>query len=102
IPSMESKGYKKSYAAAVVASSGILGLIIPPSLTMVVYGVTAGVSIGDLFLAGIIPGIILAFALMFLNYFIAKKNNYPKEKPIVGKEAFRIVKESLLALLMPV
>src|SRR5699024_4653498 len=50
IPSMEKKGYKKSYSAAVVASSGILGLIIPPSLTLVIYGVTASVSIGDLFL----------------------------------------------------
>lgn len=102
IPSMKEKGYEGSYASAVVASSGVLGLIIPPSLTMVIYGVTAGVSIGDLFLAGIIPGILITISLIILNYFMAKKYNYPKEQPINGKEALRVVKRSLLALLMPI
>lgn len=103
IPSMEEHGYDKSYSSAVVASSGILGNIIPPSLTMVVYGVTASVSIGSLFLAGIIPGLIITFALMILNYFICKKNNIPKSTTrYTFKEKIKIISESLIALLMPI
>ncbi len=79
IPTMEKRGYDKAYSAAVVAVSGVLGLIIPPSLTMVVYGVTASVSIGDLFLCGFVPGIIITFALMGLNYFIARKKGLQGE-----------------------
>lgn len=103
IPSMEKVGYKKDYSAAVVAASGCLGLIIPPSLTMVVYGVTAGVSIGDLFISGIIPGIMIALAIMFLNYAIAKKENIPiNENEYTKEEKTTIVKDSLIALMMPV
>lgn len=103
IPSMEKVGYKKDYSAAVVAASGCLGLIIPPSLTMVIYGVTAGVSIGDLFLSGIIPGIMIAFALMILNYIIAKRENIPiNETKYSREEKTEIIKDSLIALMMPV
>lgn len=101
IPSMEKVGYKKDYSAAVVAASGCLGLIIPPSLTMVIYGVTAGVSIGDLFLSGIIPGIMIAFALMILNYIIAKRENIPiNETKYSREEKTEIIKDSLIALMM--
>lgn len=104
IPSMEKRGYPKAYSAAVVAVSGILGLIIPPSLTMVVYGVTASVSIGDLFLCGFVPGIIITLALMGLNYLIARKQGFGLEERVITekKDAFKIIKDSLVALLMPV
>lgn len=102
IPSMEKHGYKKSYSAAVVAASGCLGLIIPPSLTMVVYGVTAGVSIGKLFVNGFVPGLIVCTALMLLNYGIAKKHQIPvRAYQYSRKESLAIIRDSLLALLMP-
>ena len=106
IPSMIKRGYRPQDAAATVAASGALGLIIPPSLTMVIYGVISGVSIGQLFINGILPGIMLTFALMSLNYFLAKrkqrKNNSPQEVELDKSNAKEIVRSSLLALLMPV
>ncbi|WP_174734379.1 TRAP transporter large permease [Mesobacillus harenae] len=102
IPSMTEKGYNKGFSAAVVASSGVLGLIIPPSLTMVLYGVTAGVSIGDLFMAGIVPGLLLALGIMTITYLRARKDNLPKEEPIPWSEKKKVIASSLIALLMPV
>lgn len=101
IPSMIKKGYSKSYSAAVIAASGALGLIIPPSLTMVVFGVIAGVSIGNLFLCGVLPGLIISLAIMGLNYYIAKKRGFQCEALLSGPEKKIIIKDSLLALLMP-
>lgn len=102
IPNMEKRGYDKAYSAAVVASSGVLGLIIPPSITMVLYGVTAGVSIGALFLAGIVPGLILAFTLMVMNYFIARKHNIQREQRAAKERRLHIIMNSLWALFLPV
>lgn len=103
IPSMEKRGYGKAFPAANVAASGVLGLIIPPSLTMVVYGVTAGVSIGSMFLNGFIPGLMITFALMGVNYLRAIKKQIPRDTVQYSKkEKTRIIKESLLALLMPI
>lgn len=102
IPSMAEHGYKKPYSAAVVAASGCLGLIIPPSLTMVVYGVTAGVSIGRLFANGFIPGILIALALMLMNYVVARRQNIPTRETAYSREEIgKIIKDSLVALLMP-
>lgn len=103
IPEMEKRGYDKSYSAAVVAASGALGLIIPPSLTMVIFGVMAGVSIGKLFLCGVFPGILISIGLMGLNYIIAiKAGSDKRERIISGKKAFLIFRDSLLAIIMPV
>lgn len=101
IPSMIKRGYPPPVAGAVVASSGALGLIIPPSLTMVVYGTIAGVSIGNLFIAGIIPGLAIALALGLVNYFVARKNKLESEQRLAGPEVIKIIGESVLALLMP-
>lgn len=101
IPSMKKRGYSGAFSAAVVAASGALGLIIPPSLTMVVYGVLSGASIGSLFLCGIVPGILISLALIFTNYFIAKRSGYGAEPPVPRDQIGHIVRESILALLMP-
>lgn len=102
IPSMIKRGYPSSYAGAVVASSGALGLIIPPSLTMVVYGTIADVSIGSLFIAGILPGLAIALALGLVNYGMARKHNLAAEPPENQEAKAKIVSESVLALVMPV
>ncbi|QEY60187.1 TRAP transporter large permease [Pseudomonas sp. C27(2019)] len=74
IPSMKKLGYSAAGSGAVVAASGALGLIIPPSITMVVYGVISGVSIGGLFINGIIPGILLTLAICLLNWWRGRKS----------------------------
>ena len=78
IPAMEKAGYKSSFSAAITAASSTMGNIIPPSLYMIVYGALAGVSIESLFLAGIIPGILIGVTQMLYSYFYARKNDIPK------------------------
>ena len=75
-PEMEKRGYDRSFSAAIVAAAGETGIIIPPSVPLVVYGVIAGVSIGDLFLGGVTPGFLLGVSLCFLIYSISKKKGY--------------------------
>ena len=101
IPPMVKRGYSPSYSAAVIAASGALGLIIPPSLTMVIFGVMAGASIGKLFLCGVVPGILIGFAVILLNYVIARRRGFVRENAISAREAWTVVKDSLIALLMP-
>lgn len=79
IPAMIARGYDKYFAAAVVACAGAIGVIIPPSNPFVVYGVAGQVSIGDLFIAGIIPGAIMGSALMLVTYFISIKRGWRGE-----------------------
>ena len=102
IPSMVRRGYPAPQAGAVVASSGALGLIIPPSLTMVVYGTIADVSIGSLFIAGILPGVAIAVALGLVNYYWARKHKVEQEPEPETKGALKTVAESTLALIMPI
>ncbi|WP_445683002.1 TRAP transporter large permease [Solibacillus sp. FSL K6-4121] len=76
IPAMVKKGYDIKFSTAVVASAGSIGVIIPPSIPMVMYGVSGSVSIGDMFMAGIIPGILVGLGLMAYAYYYAKKAGY--------------------------
>jgi tripartite ATP-independent transporter DctM subunit len=102
IPLMESKGYDKGFAAATVASAGTIAVVIPPSIPMIVYGVTAGVSIGDLFTAGIVPGILIGLSIMMLNYWLTKKNGYSEEAGKFEFSSFRkTFFEGILALILP-
>lgn len=82
IPSMVNAGYDRPFASAVVATASPIGVIIPPSISFVVYGVLAGVSITDLYKAGIPAGIIVGLCLMVVAYFISKKRGYKKIKVI--------------------
>ena len=103
IPAMEREGYDRAFAAAVTASSSIIGPIIPPSITMVLFGVTAGVSIGGLFLAGVVPGVLIGVGLMVMSYIMARRRNYPvREVPVTRALALKTTRDAMIALLMPV
>ncbi|MDR1732065.1 MAG: TRAP transporter large permease [Synergistaceae bacterium] len=99
IPAMESKGYGKDFATSVMATAGSIGIIIPPSIPMVVLGVTAGISIGGLFLGGVIPGILVGLALMTTSWLFASARKLPSEKRATWSERWACFKESILALM---
>ena len=101
IPTMVEKGYDKAWTADLLASTGTLGVIIPPSIPMVVYGMMTEVSVGALFIGGIVPGLVLALATSILVFFMAKKRHYPVKK-FSWKEVGQATKEALLSLLTPV
>ena len=102
IPAMVAKGYRVEYAAANQAVAGALGIIIPPSIALILYGVAAEVSIGDLFVAGIIPGLVITFSLLVSAFIIAKRRGYVGEEKQSFPDVMKAFKEALLALLMPV
>lgn len=102
IPSMIKRGYHKNFAGAVTSISGELGIIIPPSVPMILYGVSTNTSIGDLFMAGITPGIVIGLSLIILVYVISKKRGYAKEEKATRAETWAAFKEAFLALLMPI
>jgi C4-dicarboxylate transporter DctM subunit len=103
IPAMTRKGYDRGYASAVTASSGGLGIVIPPSIPMVIYGVTASVSITQLFIAGVFPGLLIASGIIILNYVISKKKGYkPNEDEWSLKKTLVTIKDGFWALMAPV
>lgn len=91
IPMMKDTGYDDDYSVAVTVTSSCQGVIIPPSHNMIIYSLVAGgVSVGKLFMGGIIPGILLGLALMIISYVLAVKRNYPKGEAIGFKEGIKI------------
>lgn len=104
IPSMKAKQYDEGFAAALTAASGSIGVIIPPSIPFVMYGVIGGVSIGSMFLAGIIPGIIIGLGLMVVSFLIAKKKDYKPDTSIdySFKAVLKAIYDAKWALLIPV
>lgn len=102
IPSMKKRGYHPSFAAALVTAAGGMGVLIPPCLTMVVFGSLTNTSIGALFLAGFVPGIGMGLILMLLTYIIARKKNFPREKRATIREFLITLKRSFLSLFMGV
>ncbi len=104
VPEMEKKGYSKSFATALTASTSLITPIIPPGIALIMYGYVGKVSIGGLFLAGILPGIILCISFMIYVHFYAKKykletDNKEKKKK---KKFFFALKDAILALLLPI
>jgi C4-dicarboxylate transporter DctM subunit len=83
LPAMVAQGYPRRFGAGIVTTSGALGILIPPSIAMVLYAVSTGSSIGKLFIAGIVPGLALAFLLGLTTWYIARKNGYPRV-PVEG------------------
>jgi C4-dicarboxylate transporter DctM subunit len=101
IPAMIKRGYHRNFAGAVQAVSGELGVIIPPSIPMILYGVSTETSIGDMFIAGVIPGILIGLSLLITAYIIAKRRGYSGESGITKADRLKALKESFWALLMP-
>ncbi len=102
ITEMEKRGYPRSFAAAVVASGGTVGIVIPPSITMVVYGSIANTSIADLFMAGFMPGIIMGVTMCVVSWVISKKNGYRGEGVFSLAKIARSFVDCFWALMMPV
>ncbi len=103
IPEMKEKNYGGPFAAALTAAAGSIGVIIPPSIPFVIFAVISGTSVLELFVAGIVPGIMLGIALMTLSYFVAKKRNYPKADRNFGlKDVATSFVRAFWALLVPV
>lgn len=101
LPVMESQGYEKKKSVSLIAAAGCIGPIIPPSIPMIVLGVTASVSIVKLFLGGIVPGILIGLALMTVWYFHAKKHGYKTDRRATAKELLHSTKEAVWALVLP-
>ena len=102
IPNMKKQGYDTETAVAVTAASSTIGVIIPPSIPMIIFAGLTNVSVGALFLAGIIPGILVGLSMMVFVYFLARKKGYPKAKRATFKTFFKLLSESLPALFTPV
>ncbi|AWX58829.1 MULTISPECIES: TRAP transporter large permease [Brevibacillus] len=102
IPHMVKKGYNIRFSAALHATGGTIGVMIPPSVPMVLYGVAASASISDLFIAGIGPGILVAISLILYSYWISKKNGWGGGEKHTPKEIWEAFKDAILAILMPI
>jgi len=97
---IQEAGYPKGYAIGTIATSGSLGILIPPSIVFIVYGVTADLSIGKLFMAGVIPGLLIGFMLMALTYIGAVRLGFKKGTPATFKERLIKFKEAFWALML--
>lgn len=103
VPAMVQSGYDDDFAGSCVASSAILGVIIPPSIDFVIYSVLAGVSVRRMFVGGIVPGIFLGLCFMVVVFLTAKKKNYPKYREhFAPKEAGKALLKGIPALMVPV
>lgn len=101
IPAMKKRGYPGPFAAAVTSSSASLAIIIPPSIPMILYAVMAGTSVVQMFVAGIVPGLIAGFSMMALCYYYARKHNWPVEEVFQLKKLWASFKDAFWALTLP-
>lgn len=102
IPEMLKHKYDKDFAGATVASSAELGVIIPPSIGLIQYGVATGTSISDLFMAGFLPGIFICLVLCVVAHFLCKKQGFEPSEKATRQEKIQAFKDVILAILMPV
>ena len=102
IPAMVNKGYDKSFATAIQAAGGTIGIMIPPSVPLVLYGVAAGVSVSELFIAGIVPGLFVMVSLILLVYLISLKEGYGGGEKFGFLDFIKAFFDAFLALMMPV
>ena len=102
LPAMVKQGFPPRFGAGIVTTSGALGILIPPSIAMVMYSVSTNTSVGSLFIAGIIPGLMLAMLLGITTWWIARKNNYPRLPKATWGERFQAFRESFWGLALVV
>lgn len=100
LPAMVKQGYPKHFGVGVIGTSGGLGILIPPSIVMVIYAVSTNSSIGKLFVAGIVPGLLLAAILLGVTWAVAKKNNYPRMKRASWSQRLNALRESFWGLFL--
>jgi C4-dicarboxylate transporter, DctM subunit len=100
LPAMVKQGYPKKFGAGVITTSGALGILIPPSIVMVMYSVTTNTSVGKLFTAGVVPGIMLATMLGLTTWFLARKHNYPRLPRATWAARFTAFRKSAWGLLL--
>ncbi|MBB5349147.1 TRAP transporter large permease subunit [Desulfoprunum benzoelyticum] len=100
IPGMVKAGFPLRFGAGVIATSGALGILIPPSIVMVMYSIATNTSVGALFMAGVIPGLIMAAMLGGTTWYRAKKNNYPRQPKASWGERFRTFRASVWGLML--
>ena len=100
LPAMIAQGYPKRFGAGVITTSGALGILIPPSIVMVMYSVSTNTSVGALFIAGVIPGLLLAFMLGLTTWVLAKKRNYPRMPKASWATRWTAFRESMWGLLL--
>jgi C4-dicarboxylate transporter DctM subunit len=100
LPAMVKAGYPMKFGAGVVTTAGGLGILIPPSIAMIIYAVATNSSIGALFMAGVIPGLVLAFLLGVTTWYVARKNNYPRQKKSSWAERWTALREAFWGVLL--
>jgi tripartite ATP-independent transporter DctM subunit len=101
VPEMDKRGYPRSFAGALCACCGSIGLIIPPSIAIIIYGCTANVSIGDLFMAAYAPGVCIGLGFLAYCFIVARVKGYPKEEKVSRQETWKRFKDAAWALVMP-
>jgi tripartite ATP-independent transporter DctM subunit len=102
IPAMKKEKYDEHFTCAVIAAAAVIGPIIPPSLTFVIYSLATGVSIGGMFVAGIVPGVLVGLGLMAVAYVTSKRRHYPRRSySLSWREIYETTKTGIVALLMP-
>lgn len=102
IPMMAAQGYDIKKSSGLVGSSGIIATVIPPSIPLILFGVIGGVSVTQLFMAGIVPGLLMGVGLMIAWYFVARKGNFESMEKSTGKERMKAFYQAIWALLLPV
>jgi C4-dicarboxylate transporter DctM subunit len=102
LPAMVQQGFPKRFGAGVITTSGALGILVPPSIILVLYGVSTNTSIGTLFMAGIVPGVILALMLASVTWFIAWRNNYPRLPRATWRERLHALHDGIWGLMLVV
>lgn len=102
IPAMVDNGYRKSTSSALMATAGAIGVVIPPSITLVIFGCITGVSIGELFMGAMIPGITVGISLAVASMFATKNDNLVQLPKATGKERWEAFKDAFWGLMMPV
>ncbi|MCD8121266.1 MAG: TRAP transporter large permease [Clostridiales bacterium] len=103
VPEMRKRGYSNGYASAITAASSCITPIIPPGIALIIYATAANCSIGDMFMAGYIPGLLICIVLMLTNYFVSKKRGWTRtrEEKVTAREILYQLGQSIWALFMP-